>query len=145
MAILTVPGRTELAGNHTDHQQGRVLASAIHLNIQAVFNASSSPVVHLHSTGYDPIEVKLNQLSVRPAEFGTPVSLVRGVLSAFQDLGLQIGGFEASIHSTLPIGAGLSSSAAFSVLIARILSMLYNNNSVEDIVIARIAQKADVL
>ena len=143
MAILTVPGRTELAGNHTDHQQGRVLASAIHLNIQAVFNASSSPVVHLHSAGYDPIEVKLNQLSVRPAEFGTPVSLVRGVLSAFQDLGLQIGGFEASIHSTLPIGAGLSSSAAFSVLIARILSMLYNNNSVEDIVIARIAQKAE--
>ncbi len=143
MAILTVPGRTELAGNHTDHQLGRILASAIHLNIQAVFTASSSPVVRLRSEHYDPIEVRLNQLAVRPAEFGKPVSLVRGVLAAFQNLGLEIGGFEASLRSTLPIGVGLSSSAAFSVLIARILNQLYNNDSIEDIVLARIAQKAE--
>ena len=143
MAILSVPGRTELAGNHTDHQHGRVLASAIHLNIKASFTANSDSVVRLRSKGYDPISVKTSQLSIRPAEFGKPVSLVRGVLSAFQDLGLEIGGFDADISSSLPIGAGLSSSAAFSVLIARILNQLYNNETVEDIVLARTAHRAE--
>ena len=132
MAILSVPGRTELAGNHTDHQQGRVLASAIHLNVQADFTANSDSVIRIHSKGYDPILFKTSQLSIRPAEFGKPIALARGVAAAFQDLGL-----------SLPIGAGLSSSAAFSVLIARILSQLYNNSAVEDIVIARTAHQAE--
>ena len=143
MATLSVPGRTELAGNHTDHQRGRVLASAIHLNVQADFTANSDSVIRIHSKGYDPILFKTNQLSVRPAEFGKPVALARGVAAAFQDLGLAIGGFDAEVTTSLPIGAGLSSSAAFSVLIARILSQLYNNNSVEDIVIARTAHSAE--
>ena len=143
LATLSVPGRTELAGNHTDHQRGRVLASAIHLNIQADFTANSDSVIRIHSKGYDPILFKTNQLSVRPAEFGKPVALARGVAAAFQDLGLAIGGFDAEVTTSLPIGAGLSSSAAFSVLIARILSQLYNNNSVEDIVIARTAHSAE--
>ena len=143
MAILSVPGRVELAGNHTDHQHGRVLGSAIHLNVQADFSANSDSVIHIHSKGYDPILVKTNQLSVRPAEFGKPAGLVRGVAAAFQNLGLAIGGFDAEITNTLPIGAGLSSSAAFSVLIARIFSTLYNNGAVEDIVIARTAHRAE--
>ncbi|MBQ9664361.1 MAG: galactokinase [Oscillospiraceae bacterium] len=143
MAILKVPGRTELAGNHTDHQHGRVLASAIHLNVQADYTANSDSIVRINSEGYDSITVKTSQLSVRPAEFGKPVSLVRGVLSAFQDLGLRIGGFDATVSSSLPIGAGLSSSAAFSVLIARILCQLYNGGEVEDIVIARTAHRAE--
>ena len=143
MAILSVPGRTELAGNHTDHQHGRVLASAIHLNVQGDFSANSDSVIRIHSKGYDPILIKTSQLSVRPAEFGKPIALARGVAAAFQDLGLSIGGFDAEITTSLPIGAGLSSSAAFSVLIARILSQLYNNNAVEDIVIARTAHRAE--
>ena len=143
MATLVVPGRTELAGNHTDHQNGRVLASAIHLSIQADFTANSDSVVRINSAGYDSIVVKTSQLAIRPAEFGKPVSLVRGVLSAFQDLGLSIGGFDATVTSSLPIGAGLSSSAAFSVLIARILNQLYNGGSVEDIVLARTAHRAE--
>lgn len=143
MAIITVPGRTELSGNHTDHQNGRVLASAIHLNVKASFAANSDSVVRIHSKGYDPIIVRTSQLNIRPAEFGKPVSLVRGVLAAFQDLGLEIGGFDADVSSSLPIGAGLSSSAAFSVLIARILSQLYNNDAVEDIVLARTAHRAE--
>ena len=82
MATLSVPGRTELAGNHTDHQQGRVLVSAIHLNLRAVFSANSDSVVTIRSKGYEDIVVRLSQLSVRPAEFGKPVALVRGVAAA---------------------------------------------------------------
>ena len=143
MATLFVPGRTELAGNHTDHQQGRVLVSAIHLNIRAVFSANSDSVVTIRSKGYEDIVVRLSQLSVRPAEFGKPAALVRGVAAAFKNLGLKIGGFRADITSTIPIGAGLSSSAAFSVLIARIFNELYNGGKIEDIVIARTAQTAE--
>ena len=145
MAILTVPGRIELAGNHTDHQHGRVLASAIHLNIRADFSANSDSVIRLQGQRYGNMVTQLNQLAVRPAEFGTPVSLARGVAAAFRNLGLNIGGFDAVIASTLPIGAGLSSSAAFSVLIARILNVLYNDGSIEDIVLARAAHSAEKL
>ena len=143
MAILSVPGRTELAGNHTDHQLGRVLGSAIHLNVQADFTANSDSVIRILSRGYDPITVRTKELDVRPAEFGKPISLVRGVAAAFQNLGLKIGGFDADVRSSLPIGAGLSSSAAFSVLIARILNQLYNDNTIEDIVLARMAHRAE--
>ncbi len=106
MATLTVPGRTELAGNHTDHQRGRVLVSAIHLNIRAVFSATSDSIVSIRSKGYDDISIRLSQLSVRPAEFGKPVALVRGVADAFKNLGLNIGGFHADISPPIPIGAG---------------------------------------
>ena len=143
LAILHVPGRIELAGNHTDHQLGRVLASAIHLNVTADYAANADGVIRVHSADYDPITVRTGQLSVRPAEFGKPVSLVRGVAAAFRDLGLEIGGFDADVTSSLPIGAGLSSSAAFSVLIARILNNLYNGGKVEDIVLARAAHTAE--
>ena len=143
MATIKVPGRTELAGNHTDHQQGRMLASAIHLNVHADYAPNTDDVIRIHSADYDPITVRVNQLSVRPAEFGKPVSLVRGVAAAFSDLGLNVGGFDATVSSTLPIGAGLSSSAAFSVLIARILNNLYNDGKVENIVLARAAHTAE--
>ncbi len=143
MAILYVPGRTELAGNHTDHQHGRVLASTIQLKIRADYEANSDSVIRVHTESYGDISVRISQLSVRPPEFGKPAALVRGVASAFHDLGLEIGGFDAKVTSDLPIGAGLSSSAAFSVLIARILSLLYNGGQVEDIVIARAAHTAE--
>ena len=143
LATIKVPGRTELAGNHTDHQQGRMLASAIHLNLHAEYAPNTDDTIRIHSADYEPMVLRVNQLSVRPAEFGKPISLVRGVASAFQELGLNIGGFDATVTSSLPIGAGLSSSAAFSVLIARILNNLYNDGKVEDIVLARAAHKAE--
>ncbi len=143
MANLLVPGRTELAGNHTDHQNGRVLASAIQFNIQAVFSANSESLVRIHNPGCPDINLRLSQLDVRPAEFGKSISLIRGVAAAFKSLGLRIGGFDAEITSSIPIGAGLSSSAAYSVLIARIFSTLYNNGEIPDIVIARTAQTAE--
>ena len=138
-----VSGRTELAGNHTDHQNGRILAGALELGIRAKAAENGQNVVHVNSEGYGDLEIKLNQLTVRTREFGTPQALLRGMLAGFQELGLKIGGFDAAVTSDLPVGAGLSSSAAFSVLIGRILNTLFNDGKIEAIVIARLAQKAE--
>ena len=85
---LFTPGRTELAGNHTDHQKGRVLASAVDLGLYAKYEANDEGVVRIRSLGYEPFEVKINQLAVRPAEFGSPKSLVRGMITEFAALGI---------------------------------------------------------
>ena len=140
---IFVPGRTELAGNHTDHQKGRILASAVDLGLFASFRDNGGSICHIDSEGFPEIEVRTSQLNIRPAEFGTSMALVRGVLAAFQELGLNIGGFDAQVRSSLPAGSGLSSSAAFAVLIGRILSELFNGGSVEPIVLARAAQQAE--
>ena len=140
---FSVSGRTELAGNHTDHQNGRILASTVHMGLTARVEGNSSDVIRVKTQAYGSLEVQLNQLSVRPREFGSPAALIRGVAAAFKDLGLGIGGFDAELRSTLPIGVGLSSSAAFSVLIGRILNDLYNNGEVDPVVIAKTAQEAE--
>ncbi len=140
---IHVAGRTELAGNHTDHQNGRILAATIQLGLTARAEAADSGRMTVKSQGFGLREVALNQLSVRPREFGTPEALMRGVAASFKGMGLKIGGFEAEIRSTLPVGAGLSSSAAFSVLIGRILSELYNDGKVDPMVIARAGQEAE--
>ena len=140
---FSVSGRTELAGNHTDHQNGRILASTIHMGLTAKVEGNDSSVIRVKTQSYGSLEVQLNQLSVRPREFGSPVALIRGVAAAFKELGLNIGGFEADIRSSLPIGVGLSSSAAFSVLMGKILNDLYNDNQVDPIVIAKTAQEAE--
>ena len=140
---IFVPGRTELAGNHTDHQNGRTLTSAIHLGIFGTAETNGSGVIHVQSEGFKPFDVQLTHLSVRTREFGTPKSLVRGMVASFKDLGLNVGGFDAKIRSTLPVGSGLSSSAAFSVLIGRMFSELFNNGEVDPLVIARAGQKSE--
>lgn len=137
------PGRTELAGNHTDHQKGRILASAVDLGLYAETEANGTDLINISSGGYEPFEVNLKKLAVNPSEFGSSKSLVRGVAAGFKDLGLKTGGFDAVIRSTLPAGSGLSSSAAFSVLIGNIFSELFNDSSVDRVVIARIAQSAE--
>lgn len=140
---IFTPGRTELAGNHTDHQNGRILASAVDLGLYADVEATDSSFAVIASEGFKPFEVNIEHTAVRPTEFGSSTALVRGVISAFKDYGLKVGGFHASIRSTLPAGSGLSSSAAFSVMIGRILSELYNNGEVAPVVLARIAQQAE--
>ncbi len=140
---IFVPGRTELAGNHTDHQKGRILASAVGFGLYARCERNDGSLVRIHSDGYPPFEVKLNRMSVTATEFGTPKSLVRGLLASFQELGLAVGGFDAVIRSTLPIGSGLSSSAAFAVLIGKILSELFHDGQIQPTVIARCAQEAE--
>ena len=138
-----VNGRTELAGNHTDHQNGRILAGAIALGIRARVTENGESVARIRSEGHGDMEVRLNQLAVRTREFGTAQALLRGMLDGFQGLGLQIGGFDAVVTSTLPVGAGLSSSAAFSVLVGRILNELFNDGKIDPIVIARLAKRAE--
>lgn len=140
---IFVPGRVELAGNHTDHQNGRVLASAVERGIYAQAAPNGEELVRLRSKGFQEVEVRLSQLALRTQEFGTPTALLRGVLAGFKELGLQIGGFDATLRSTLPSGAGLSSSAAFSVLMGRVLSQLFNDNAIDPVVLARIAQDAE--
>ena len=142
MEIFT-PGRTELAGNHTDHQHGRILASGVDLGLYASVEPNEERVIRVRSEGFEPFEVRLGQREVRPTEFGSSKSLVRGVAAAFEDLGLAVGGFDATLRSTLPAGSGLSSSAAFSVMIGRILSRLFNDGRVDPVVIARVAQSAE--
>ena len=143
LKTLFTPGRTELAGNHTDHQNGRVLAAAIDRGISAEYEANYGKTVHLTAPEKEPIDVRIDHLSPRTTEFGSSKALVRGMLAAFHELGLNIGGFNAVIRSTLPPGAGLSSSAAFSVLLGKILSDLFNDGAVQPVVIARAAQSAE--
>lgn len=140
---IFTPGRTELAGNHTDHQKGRVLASGVDFGIHAVTEASGSSVCHIASAGFDPFDVNINHMRVRAEQFGSSKALVRGVIAGFKEYGLNIGGFNAKLKSTVPAGLGLSSSAAFSVCIGNILNKLFNNGEVSPIVIARIAQFAE--
>ena len=137
------PGRTELAGNHTDHQNGRILAGAIDRGITARFEPGDDKRVRLRSKGMGEIELRCDQLQPRTAELGTPAALTRGMLAVFSELGLAVGGFEAEVSSSLPVGAGLSSSAAFSVTVGKILSQLFNGGTVDPIVIARAAQQAE--
>lgn len=140
---MFISGRVELAGNHTDHQNGRVLASAIDRGLYAQAQPNGEDIVRLRSKGIGSFEVRISQLSVRPQEFGSPQALLRGVLAVFGELGLSVGGFDAQIRSTLPSGAGLSSSAAFAVLVGRILNHLFNDDKIEPIVLARVAQEAE--
>ena len=140
---IFTPGRTELAGNHTDHQKGRILASAVDRGLYARCGANGGNTIHIKSEGFSPFDVRLSQQSVRAVEFGTPKALVRGMVAAFTELGLHVGGFDATIRSTLPAGSGLSSSAAFAVMIGKIMSELFNDGKVDPLVIARSAQQAE--
>ena len=138
------PGRTEIIGNHTDHQLGRVIASAVNVGISAEVDITNgSTIISLNSEGYAPFSVDITDLSARPEEAGTPMALVRGVACAMAERGYRIGGFSASLHSELPVGGGMSSSAAFSVLVGKILNVLYNDGVVDAAAIAKCAQQAE--
>ena len=141
--IFSAPGRTEVCGNHTDHQQGEVLAGAINKDAIAVVKKSDEQVVRVVSEGYDMIVINLDELEYQDAERETTKSLIKGVLFKTKELGYVIGGFQAYITSDVLIGAGLSSSAAFETLIGTILSGLYNQMAIDPIVIAQIGQFAE--
>lgn len=141
-AILSAPGRTELCGNHTDHQSGRVIAAAIRRSITAAVSPRADGRCVLH-TDMGAFEVNLSTLAPAEGERDTSAALVRGVAEYFAAHSLKIGGFNAAIESDIPIGSGVSSSAAFEVLIGRIFNALYNNGSAEPMTIALAAQYAE--
>lgn len=141
--IYSAPGRSEIGGNHTDHQHGEVLAAAIHLDAIAVAARSNAARAEIASDGYSPITIDLNDLDQHQEEEGTTVALIRGVLAGMKQHGYWIGGFQAYVTSDVLTGAGLSSSAAFETLIGTILSGLYHDMSISPIEIAIIGQYAE--
>jgi len=143
MQIFNTPGRTEVGGNHTDHNAGRVLAAAIDLDITAVVSISSDNMIVIHSEGYPEIVVNANETGIVDNEKYTSAALVRGVIARLKQLGYKTGGFRACMDGKVPKGSGLSSSAAFEVIIVTILSRLFNNNSIDNKINAQIAQYAE--
>ncbi|RPJ09899.1 MAG: galactokinase [Spirochaetaceae bacterium] len=144
MSIFTAPGRTELAGNHTDHNNGMVLAAAINLDITAAVAKTQDNKVILHSRGYDaPFIVVLDDLKPHDDEIGTTRALIRGVAVALRNSGYATGGFIAVAESIIPAGSGLSSSAATEVLIACIFNHLYNSGKIDPVTIAICSQFAE--
>lgn len=142
--IVTAPGRTELGGNHTDHNHGHVLAAAVHLDCLAVASPVDGPVVTVHSEGFDrPISVDLTETDPRPLEENTSEAIIRGMAHGFRRQGNDFGGFNACVSSTIPVGAGLSSSAAFEVLTGRIFNELFNYGDASQLEIARAARQAE--
>lgn len=141
--IYSAPGRTEVGGNHTDHQRGKVLAASINLDAIAIISKSKGKLARIQSEGYPFCEIDLNDLSVKKEEEGTTPALIRGVANGIVKRGHQIGGFDAYVTSDVLSGSGLSSSAAYEVLIGNIFSGLYNENKIDAITIATIAQEAE--
>ena len=141
--IYSSPGRTEVGGNHTDHNAGRVLAAAVDLDVIAAVTPNDSGIITIHSEGYPPSVIDTAQLAPASEERFTSAALVRGVAGRLQELGYRVGGFDACVASNVPTGSGLSSSAAFEVLVATILNHLYNEGRIDTITVARAAQYAE--
>lgn len=142
--LFSTPGRTEIGGNHTDHNHGRVLAGSINLDSIAVVSKNNDNKITLYSDGYEnPFIVDLNNLSPVKEEEGNTNSLIRGIAARVVDLGYRIGGFSGVITSDVLRGSGLSSSASIEVLIGTIFNALYNRESIPGEEIAKISQYAE--
>lgn len=141
--IFDAPGRTELGGNHTDHQNGQVLAAAVDIFITAAATETSDSSIEIYSEGYGLIKLDTEDLSPLEHEKGTTAGLIRGVLSGLSEEGYNIGGFKAYVKSDVPAGSGLSSSAAFEILIGRIQSELYNDGDISYVELAKIGKFAE--
>lgn len=141
--IYSAPGRSEVGGNHTDHQHGEVLAASINLDAIGVVRKKEEPVIELLSEGYEKITVDLSDLEKREEEEGTSVGIIRGMAYGLKQNGHEIGGFQAYVTSDVLNGAGMSSSAAFETLVGTIISGLYNNMEISPVEIAQVAQYAE--
>jgi galactokinase len=127
VSLFSSPGRTEIGGNHTDHNYGRVLAGAVNLDMIAVAAQNGTNVIRIKSAGYPEFQVDLSSLEIDSAQFYTSSSLVKGICVRMKEKGYSIGGFDACIEGRVPKGSGLSSSASFEVLIGAIVNHLFNN------------------
>ena len=141
--LFSAPGRTEVGGNHTDHNHGRVLAAGINLDAIALASKNDDNTVRVKSRGYAMDVIDLSDLSVHKDEDGHSPALVRGVCQGFLNNGYKVGGFDAVTASRVLSGSGLSSSAAYEVLVGTMLNYLYNDGKVDPVTIAKIAQYAE--
>ena len=140
---FSAPGRTEIGGNHTDHQHGCVLAAAVNLETLADVSLNESDTIWVQSEGYPAFGVDLTDLNIREEEKNTTAALVRGVAAAFVQRGAKLQGFDMVVTSTVLPGSGLSSSAAFEVLVGTILNELFFDRKLSAIEIAQIGQYAE--
>ena len=141
--FFSAPGRSEICGNHTDHNRGKVMAAAVDLDVIAAVLPTGDDTVTVKSEGYPEDTVSLDSLTPNDSEKNTSAALIRGVLAGFKARGYNIGGFKAYTRSNVLKGSGLSSSAAFEVLIGTVLSGLFNGGEVSPVEIAQIAQYAE--
>ena len=143
IGFFSAPGRSEICGNHTDHNHGKVLAAAINLDAIAAVAKNNKEIIRLKSEGYDMDLVDVNDLEPKPAEFSKSKGLIRGICAGFVKRGYAVGGFDAATANDVLSGSGLSSSASFEVLVGTILNYLYNDGKVTPVEIAQIAQEAE--
>ena len=142
-AIISAPGRTELAGNHTDHQNGIVLCAAVTKDAVAVAAPAEDNTVRILSRGFGEICLTLDTLAPRPEEYGTSEGIIRGVAAGLDSMGIKAGGLRVAVDSQVPAGGGLSSSAAFEVLMGAIFSHFYGNDAADALTLAKIGQGAE--
>jgi len=141
--FFTSPGRTEIGGNHTDHNYGRVLAGAVNLDNVCIAGRNGTNMIRIISEGYPQFDVDISELKPIQSEKYSSAALVRGICARFKELGHEIGGFDACIDGGVPKGSGLSSSASFEVLIGAILSEVFNNGNIDPIENAIIGQYSE--
>lgn len=141
--IFSAPGRSEVCGNHTDHQNGMVLAASINLDAIAAVSKTEDGVIRLVSGDFPMETISVKDIEKKSEEEGTTTALIKGVAAGLKDMGYTLGGFKAYVSSDVLMGAGMSSSAAFESLIGTIISYLYNDGKVSSVEIARIGQYAE--
>ena len=138
--LFSSPGRTEIGGNHTDHNYGRVLAGAVNLDNIAVASTNGTNTIRIKSAGYPEFQVELSDLNIDESQFYTSGSLVKGICAKMKENGYRIGGFDACIEGRVPKGSGLSSSASFEVLVGAIINELFNDGKMSAVENAIIGQ-----
>lgn len=141
--IYSAPGRTEIGGNHTDHQHGEVLAASINRDAIAVVRRTDNGTINLISGNFRPNSFNISDLSRKDSEKGTTIALIRGVIAALAEQGYKVGGFDAYVTSDVLVGAGISSSAAFETLIGTVISGLYNDMKIDPVTIAKAGRYAE--
>ena len=142
-ALFSGPGRTEIGGNHTDHQHGQVLCGSVDLDMLSCAAPNGTNLIQVQSEGYPPLKISLDDLSVKPEEANTSAALVRGVAAKVRELGYTPSGFDAYVTSTVLSGSGLSSSAAYETLIGNILNHFCCGGRLDAVTIAKIGQYAE--
>ena len=141
--LFSAPGRCEILGNHTDHQNGKVIAASVNIDMAAAAGANGENVIRVLSEGYEMAEVDLYEMSPVPSESGKMAGIIRGVTAALKAAGYRTGGFNAYVSSNIPEGAGVSSSAAFEILIGNIISGLFNEGNIDAVTIAKAGKTAE--